>query len=174
MRCLKVFLLCLIFPALAMANDVYQQPEDFINEVFAGKPPQRRVLSLTDSVRNEIKEILGHDLGVMRLRYWGEDGRTAWILEETGKERPITTGIVVNKGKLELLKVLIYRESRGSEVRHPFFTDQFKGATLEKDDELDRPIDGISGATLSTRALTRLVRLALYLHQQSEQANVAN
>lgn len=157
-----------------MANDVYQQPEDFINEVFAGKPPKLRLLSLIDSARNEIKEILGHDLGVMRLRYWGEDGRTAWILEEIGKEQPITTGIVVNKGKLELLKVLTYRESRGSEVRHPFFTDQFKGATLEKDDELDRSIDGISGATLSTRALTKLVRLALYLHQQSEQANVAN
>ena len=174
MRYLKVLLLCLIFPTLAMANDVYQQPEDFINEVFAGKPPKLRLLSLIDSARNEIKEILGHDLGVMRLRYWGEDGRTAWILEEIGKEQPITTGIVVNKGKLELLKVLTYRESRGSEVRHPFFTDQFKGATLEKDDELDRSIDGISGATLSTRALTKLVRLALYLHQQSEQANVAN
>jgi hypothetical protein len=173
-RYLKVFLLCLIFPTLAMANDVYQQPEDFISEVFAGKPPKLRLLSLTDSARKEIKAILGRDLGVTRLRYWGEDGRTAWILEEIGKEQPITTGIVVNKGKLELLKVLIYRESRGSEVRYPFFTDQFKGATLEKDDELDRSIDGISGATLSTRALTKLVRLALYLHQQSEQANVTN
>jgi hypothetical protein len=60
--------------------------------------------------------------------------------------------------------VLIFRESRGWEVRHDFFTDQFKGVTLNDDRELDLPIDNISGATLSVRALTRLARLALYLH----------
>jgi len=50
------------------------------------------------------------------------------------------------------------------EVRYPFFTDQYKDASLQKDKQLDRTIDGISGATLSVRALTKLARLALYLH----------
>ncbi|MCP4949490.1 MAG: FMN-binding protein [Aestuariibacter sp.] len=32
--------------------------------------------------------------------------------------------------------------------------------------KLDRQIDGITGATLSVRAVTRLARMALYLHSQ--------
>lgn len=173
-RYLSISLLLLILPALAWARGTYQEPEEFIQEVFSGAPPEPRVLAITESMAGRIEEILGHDLGVKRLRYWAREGRSAWILEEIGKERPITTGLVVDKGRLELIKVLIFRESRGFEVRHPFFTDQFKGARLKENYQLDRTIDGISGATLSTRALTKLARLALYLHQQSEQTDVTD
>jgi len=107
------------------------------------------------------------------VRYWSRDERTAWILEEIGKTEPITTGIVVDKGAIARISVLIYRESRGWEVRYPFFTDQFKGATLNSTHELDRNIDGISGATLSVRALTRLARVALLLDAKVRQAEAA-
>jgi hypothetical protein len=63
------------------------------------------------------------------------------------------------------LRVLIYRESRGWEVRHAFFTRQFDQAQLENG-KLDRSIDGITGATLSVEALQRAARLALWLDQQ--------
>jgi uncharacterized protein with FMN-binding domain len=102
------------------------------------------------------------------MRYWTRDHRSAWILEEIGKEQPITTGIVVQGGRIERIKVLIFRESPGWEVRHDFFTEQFKAAGLTEKHGLDRHIDGISGATLSVRALTRLARLALFLDHQIE------
>ena len=107
-----------------------------------------------------------HGTGPRRIRYWDDGTRSAWILEEIGKVKPITTGYVVNSGKIERVAVLIYRESRGWEVRHKFFTDQFIGATVDGDYRLDRNIDGISGATLSVDALTRLGRLALYLAEE--------
>jgi hypothetical protein len=111
---------------------------------------------------------MGHDLGVLRLKYWEKEGRTAWILEEIGKERPITAGVVVNDGKIERINVLTFRESRGWEVRYPFFTDQFSDATLKEDKQLDRHIDGISGATLSVKAMTKMARLALLLDHEVE------
>jgi hypothetical protein len=46
-------------------------------------------------------------------------------------------------------------------VRYPFFTDQFDGATLTAKSRLDRNIDGITGATLSVGAVTRIARVAL-------------
>ncbi len=156
--------------ATAAIAAVYQQPHAFLEETFDGHVPEPRMLWLTGEVRDGVREILGHDLGVLRLRYWGRDGRTAWILEEIGKERPITTGVAVKRGRIERIKVLIYRESRGWEVRYPFFTDQFKGAALSDDERLDRHIDGITGATLSVRALTKLARVALFLHGHSELA----
>ena len=80
--------------------------------------------------------------------------------------KPITTGFVIDNGQIERVAILIYRESRGWEVRYPFFTDQFIGAVVDGDYRLDRSIDGISGATLSVVALTRLRRLALYLAKE--------
>ncbi|MBT8117818.1 MAG: FMN-binding protein, partial [Gammaproteobacteria bacterium] len=97
----------------------------------------------------------------------------AWILEEIGKERPITTGLVINEQGIERLRVLVFRESRGWEVKHPFFTDQFPGIQLTAGRELDGPIDGVSGATLSVRALKKLARLALYFHRQVVTSNDA-
>ncbi len=142
---------------------VYQAPEAFLDEVFAGSPPGAQALWLTTDVRDDVSEILGHPPATMRLRYWRQGDRTAWIVEEIGKEKPITTGIVVAGGRIESVKVLIFRESRGWEVRHGFFTDQFRHAALSEDGELDRNIDSISGATLSVNAVTRLARMVLYL-----------
>jgi hypothetical protein len=62
--------------------------------------------------------------------------------------------------------VLAFRESRGWEIRYPFFTDQFSGLTLAPDGYLSKPIDGITGATLSVRAVERVTRLALWLNAQ--------
>lgn len=166
-RGLCAMLMCAMVLPAAWARGVYQEPEEFVREVFAGQAPDPDVLRLSEEAQARIEEILGRKFGAGRVRYWQQQGKTAWILEEIGKERPITVGLVVDKGRLELIKVLIFRESRGSEVRHPFFTDQFKGAVLREDAQLDRAIDGVSGATMSTRALTNLARLALYLHQQA-------
>ena len=69
---------------------------------------------------------------------------------------------MIQSGKLNQAMVLNYRESRGGEVRHPNFLKQYQGADLQKDYQLDKNIDGISGATLSVRAMGRMARLALY------------
>ena len=75
---------------------------------------------------------------------------------------------MINHNKIESIKVLAFRESRGWEVRYPFFTDQFSDVALKENKQLDRHIDGISGATLSVRAMTKMARLALFLHQEIE------
>lgn len=151
--------------ANAYGQGVYQSPEAFIDEIFGNHPPLPQVLWLTGEHKQKAEEILDHPYPKLRIRYWLKDGRSAWILEEIGKEQPITTGLVVGERGLEKVKVLIFRESRGWEVRHPFFTDQFTSARLNQALQLDRPIDNISGATLSVNAIQKLARLALYLHQ---------
>ncbi len=164
---LAVVCILAMIPAASDARGVYQSSDAFIAEVFAGEKPQTDVLWLTDERQAEIKKILGHPYKARRIRYWGVPGKTAWILEEIGKEEPITAGIVIHNGKISLVRILEYRESRGDEVRHAFFTDQFKGVGMKAETDLDRHIDGISGATLSVNAITDLASLALYLHGSS-------
>ena len=74
--------------------------------------------------------------------------------------------MVVAGERIERVEVLAFRESRGWEIRYPFFTDQFSGLTLAEDGYLSEHIDGITGATLSVRAVERVARLALWLDAQ--------
>jgi hypothetical protein len=149
---------------MAVARGTYQEPADFLADTFGAEPPSPGVVWLRGETRESATAILGHRYPSLRVRYWGNAQRSAWILEEIGKEQPITVGLVVSDGRIGRIKVLVFRESRGWEVRHPFFTDQFRDIGLTGELALDRDIDGISGATLSVRALKKLARLALYLH----------
>lgn len=163
-----ILLVSLANASTALASeDVYQAPEAFIVESFGGKAPATKTLQLSSDAKAKTAKIMGAHYKLPKVRYWQQDGRTAWILEEIGKFEPITTGLVVGAdGTLERIKVLIYRESHGWEVKHKFFTRQFEGAGLKRGKKLDQRIDGIAGATLSVDALKRLGALALMLHQE--------
>ena len=109
----------------ATARGTYLPPADFIQQSFANQPPAPKLLWLDKELQKSVNAILGHDYPALRLRYWRQQQRSVWVLEEIGKEQPITLGIVVNADAIEALEVLIFRESRGSEIHHPFFTRQF-------------------------------------------------
>lgn len=156
-----LFAAALCLCAAAARADVYQEPDAFIAEVF-GSRPAPKLLWLTPEIQAQAGAILGHPPAQLRQRYWSDAHRSVWILEETGKEELITAGFVVAEGRIDHVRVLVYRESRGQEVRTPSFLKQFKEAKLALGDRLDRGIDGIAGATLSVAAIERMARLALF------------
>ncbi len=164
MRVALTTLLILIAP-LVPAKGVYQSPEDFINLTFHGNPPDSGRVIVKGDLSNGIKTILGERYRKIRIPYWRDGDRTVWILERIGKELPITAGFVVSNNQIENFKVLIFRESRGWEIRNDFFTRQFDGAHLGDKGELNQSIDNITGATLSVNAMKKLSKMALYLHQ---------
>ena len=166
-RALLCIILIAALPSLATAASVYETQADFLTRAFGQSPPGPGLLWLSGDRKSAVQQLLGHDYSALRLRYWCQDGRSAWVLDEIGKDLPITVGVVVEKSYIKSLRVLTYRENRGGEVVVPAFTDQFDGAELQEDDTLNTTIDGISGATLSVQALTRLATMALFLHTDS-------
>jgi len=166
-----VFVMALLCSAAA-ARGTYLTAEEFLAQTFPERLPEPDVIWLTGERNAVVNDLLGHRYSSLRVRYWSRGPRSAWILEEIGKEQPITAGFVIDEGRLEQVKVLVFRESRGWEVRHPFFTDQFKNAQLDTDRRLDRNIDGISGATLSVRAMKKLAELALFLDSEARNTDV--
>ncbi len=136
--------------------------------------PSKQYLWLTGEVKKQTIRILDHPYPKLRVPYW-QSGRTdnlktLWILEEIGKHKPITVGIVIVNQQIQSLRILKFRESRGWEVKLPSFTRQFDGIALSPPHDLNNTqltshIDGISGATLSVRAVTKLSKLALLLQQ---------
>src|SRR6267378_2501468 len=164
--------LALLMLALGAAGlvrgEVYQEPDAFVAEVFGSKPAPK-VLWLTKDIQAQAAAILGHPPVQLRQRYWSDTHKSVWILEEVGKEEFITAGFVVADGRIEHVRVLVYRESRGGEVRYLAFLKQFRNSRLAPDNTLDRSIDGIAGATLSVGAMERMARLALFFDRMSRQ-----
>ena len=152
-------------PPLSAGQGIYEAPDAFVNRHFDGAPPKASMLYPDAGLKKKIKSILGHRYSRFRIRYWLRDGRSVWVLEEIGKEKFITAGFMIEASRIGEFKVLVFRESRGWEVRYASFADQFTEARLITGHKLDRGIDNITGATLSVRAMTKLARLALLLHQ---------
>lgn len=150
----------------AFAKGVYQTPEAFLKSTFGDNIPAISSAWITKDRKAIISDILQHNPTFIRVKYWQNGTTTAWILNEIGKEKPITVGVVIKDAKIQQLKVLAFRESRGWEVKHEFFTRQFNGAAIRDNTTLNQSIDGISGATLSVRALKKIARIALYLEKQ--------
>lgn len=147
----------------------YQTREEFLFEAFGKESPASALVWINEDLRAAATKVLGHPPAMLRMRYWREGERTAWIIEEIGKEQLITFGVVVDNAEVQSLRVLQFRESRGWEIRYPFFTDQFRALRLNDAGSLSHRIDSISGATLSVKAATRSAKFALILDEYRRQ-----
>lgn len=144
-----------------------KEEQAFLKQQFT-EVPKAQYLWLTGDLKKQTIAILGHRYPKIRVAYWQRPqtpNQTVWILEEIGKEKPITIGISITDNQIESLRILKFRESRGWEVKLPSFTQQFDNVNY-KNQQLSRSIDGISGATLSVRAVTKIAKLALLFHHK--------
>ena len=147
----------IFFCQFAHANDI----KEFLSKQFAQIPKVQRVW-LDKEKQNHIKKKFNPSQIKLSYRYWQKDDKTVWVLDEVGKERNITTGVVIENQKIKSVEVITYRESRGGQVQSERFTHQYHNKTLENN--FTKEIDSISGATLSVNALNKQVSMALYLN----------
>jgi hypothetical protein len=100
------------------------------------------------------------------VAYIGKTGERidgyALVQNTIGKHKPITymVGVDPHGGVLNI-EVLIYRESRGSEVRTKRFNAQYEGKTVFDPIRMNKDIINISGATMSVRSLSAGVKRTL-------------
>jgi Na+-translocating ferredoxin:NAD+ oxidoreductase RnfG subunit len=79
-----------------------------------------------------------------------------------GKEQPITFLVAVDTANaLRDIDILVYREERGGEVAYDAWRKQFRGKNASAPLQVGKDIRNISGATISSNAVTRAVRQTL-------------
>jgi thiamine biosynthesis lipoprotein len=173
---------CAAVALLAPAAPCADGPEVLLSKVEALRlvfPRCDRVLEVRRLLDDEEKRALEKTLHraleergflvYVGLRGAAVDG-FAGITNEIGKTEPITFIVGAERagddGRLRVRRVavMVYRESRGGEVRSKRFLEQFEGKTRDDALELHRDVVNVSGATLSASALcngTRKVLAAL-------------
>jgi hypothetical protein len=132
----------------------------FVSAAFPA-PPAPAALEIAGPLTGDVARVLGHAYPSREVSYWRADDKTVWVLQGLSKSHPFTAGFVVEQGRIAKSEILVYRESRGREIRSQRFLRQFTGAALRDGLGLDRRIDGITGATISATAAHNLARLAL-------------
>ncbi|MDH5434566.1 MAG: FMN-binding protein [Gammaproteobacteria bacterium] len=167
-----IFILLATLASTSVDAKTFLTEKELLSQAFpeAGKTSDskhnKQTLWLDDALQSKIENILSHPYPKLRIKYWKNEKKTVWVLEEIGKVKPITFGFVITDNQVELARVLTFRESRGYEIANQSFYQQFNQTKLIQDYQLSKQIDGISGATMSVSAMKKIAKLALMLHQE--------
>ena len=99
---------------------------------------------------------------VLRISQGGSLRGFAEVRNVKGKDQPITHLVAIDSAdRLKDIDILVYREPHGGEVAYDSWRKQFRGKTVSTPLQVDKDIRNISGATISSNAVTRSVRQAL-------------
>ena len=121
----------------------------------------------TPGERSEIEEQLAWRIEeekfvIHRAVKDGRDLGFAMITEEKGRFKPITFIVKTSAAhRVDMVLVMVYRESRGDGVKRQRFLKQFRDKEASDHLRLNRDIVGVSGATMSSRALAIGVKKVL-------------
>jgi Na+-translocating ferredoxin:NAD+ oxidoreductase RnfG subunit len=147
--------------------------ETYLNELQAAKvlfPDVRlepRWMDLTPAEAKSIQKAAGVRVSDPHVRiYWGPSKEAVVIDRVIGKHDYITYAVgITPDGKVQGIEILDYRETYGSQVREPSWRKQFVGKTATDPLNIDKDIQNISGATLSSAHITNGVRRVLQTYE---------
>ncbi|WP_342349836.1 FMN-binding protein [uncultured Nitrospira sp.] len=157
-------------PQEMVQEDVYLTPEEAAKLTLPDSDSIRlEVITLTDDQKRLIEERIGWQFPESTFDCFigetkGEIDGWAFVQHTIGKHKAMTYMVGVDPdGEVTNVEVLIYRESRGSEVRKKRFSYQYHGKTIEDPIRINRDVLNISGATMSVRSMSAGVKRALVL-----------
>ena len=150
--------------------EVYLTEEEAIKLMFPkSELVKKNLLRLPTDKKMAIEERIGWKFPEETFEvYIGETGTQvdgyAFVQNTIGKHKPMTYMVGVDaRGRVSNVELLVFRESRGSEVRTKRFNVQYEGKTASDPVRLNKDIINISGATMSVRSMTAGIKRVLVL-----------
>lgn len=163
-------------PAVAEAQNLTEKLHAALKRVF-GESAQitTGVATLTDQQVAEIKKtsgfLYGRTVNYHAVAVGGKRVGYAIVDEVKGKAKMITyTLIVDNNLVVKDLEVLAYREPYGGEIQYDSFRRQFRGKGTRDQLKVGVDIRNVSGATISTNAVTGGTRKLLAVLRELKEA----
>ncbi len=148
------------------AAKVFVSVEQARQDMFGATPMKPAPVVLTQAQQDQLKDASSVALPFQGNRIWrAADGGWFIVDEVVGKHETITYAVGLNAdGSVRRVEILEYRETYGYEVAEAGWLKQFIGKTAASPVKLNKDIENISGATLSSKHLTDGVKRVLTLH----------
>ena len=151
-------------------NRVYLTEEQAVHLIF---PISEKVVKETQVLSDDQLEkverglrfrLSSRTVTVYRGESSGETDGYAMIANEIGKDQFITFIVGIRPDfKVQRVALMVFRENRGWEVDDARFTGQFQGKSGKDRLLIGSDIEGVTGATLSSRAFCRGTKKALLM-----------
>jgi hypothetical protein len=150
--------------ALALAGALGMLP-GLAGALDAQEPPPAKLAKSVERIfggGTRVDTIAVADARVLRIARGDSLLGFAQVRNVKGKDQPITFLVAINPdARLRDVDILVYREPRGGEVAYEAWRKQFRGKGSDAPLEVGRDIRNISGATISSHAVTLGVRQTL-------------
>ena len=150
--------------------DVFMSEEEGVKIMLPKSERIRKeVIKISPDKKTQIEERIGWKFPEESFDvYIGETGNHvdgyALVQNTIGKHKPMTYMVGIDStGHVSDVELLIFRESRGSEIRQKRFNAQYEGKTVNDPVRINRDIINISGATMSVRSMSAGIKRVLVL-----------
>lgn len=127
-----------------------------LTTVYENETINYRPVSISTAVSAKTKETLTNKLFKV---YVSESFKGYVYVSQAPSMKNVFDYLVVFTPEFEIkkAKILIYREQHGRQIGAARWLNQFKGMTVKDSPELGAEVDGISGATISAKGMTKAV-----------------
>ena len=158
---MKYFILIILISFLAPA-DIKIDCEEYLFNLYPEDTDIRmHILALDKQIKKEVENKVKQKFYRDKLYYWTiSQGDTtiayAFLDNVIGKSMPITFMVILNiDGDIINANVIKYREAYGSEVGNKGWLQQFINLNNNSVYNIGKEIDGISGATISVKSMSK-------------------
>lgn len=150
--------------------EVFMTEDEGVKTMFPKSERVRKdLIKLNAEKKTQIEDRIGWKFPEEEFEvYIGETGTRidgyAMVQNTIGKHKPMTYMVGVDgQGSVSDIELLVFRESRGSEIRQKRFNSQYEGKTVLDPVRINKDIINISGATMSVRSMSAGIKRVLVL-----------
>ena len=156
------FFILIILTSVLVAGDIKSACEEHLLSLYLKDTDiKMHILKLDKQMKKEVENQVKQKFYRDKLYYWtiSQDDTTiayAFLDNVIGKSMPITFLVILNvNGNIINTNVIKYREAYGGEVGNKGWLRQFLNRDNNSSYNIGGNIDGISGATISVKSMSK-------------------
>ena len=159
------YFILIILTSFLVAGDIKSACEEHLLSLYLKDTDIRmHILNLDRQIKKEVENQVKQKFYRDKLYYWtiSQSDTTityAFLDNVIGKSMPITFLVILNvNGNIIDTNVIKYREAYGGEVGNKRWLQQFINRNKNSSYTIGKGIDGISGATISVKSMSKGIK----------------
>ncbi len=153
---------------LSRAEELVSLKDFLKKELSHSTKLSKEIIQLSKEQKEEVSKLAPNSSDDSYTFYYGKDNngkmeKACTVIVQAGKEGHISLGTCFNSsGILDSVTILSHEEERGKKITSENFLKQFKGKKATDAFVLGSDMDGISGASYSSKSISEALRRSAF------------
>lgn len=167
---MKTLLFFSVYLSIVMvsAGELVSMKDYLKSSLNGAKKISKEEFKFSEDQKNTLVKLAPKSQDTSVTFFYGRDEKgslsiACTVVPQQGKEGPMTVGICFQPdGQIKKVTILNFEEERGKPVKDETFLSQFKGKSNDSTFQVGQDINGVTGATHSSKAVSEAVRKASF------------